>query len=57
MLRLLQQEATAQLQLGLSEVQSARVALSNAIAERANLPRQFSEDPVRTAILISSSET
>jgi hypothetical protein len=57
MLRLLQQEATAQLQLGLSEVQSARVALSNAIAERADLPRQFSEDPVRTAILISSSET
>jgi hypothetical protein len=57
MLRLLQQEAAAQLQLGLSEVQSARVALSNAIAERADLPRQFSEDPVRTAILISSSET
>ena len=34
MLRLLQQEVADQLQLGLSEVQSARVALSTAIAER-----------------------
>ena len=57
MLRLLQQEVTDQLQLGLSEVQSARVALSIAIAERTDLPHQFIEDPVRTAILISSSET
>ena len=57
MLRLLQQEVTDQLQLGLSEVQSARVALSIAIAERTDLPHQFTEDPVRTAILISSSET
>ena len=57
MLRLLQQEVTDQLQLGLSEVQSARVALSTAIAERTDLPHQFTEDPVRTAILISSSET
>ena len=57
MLRLLQQEAADQLQLGLSEAQSARVALSTAIAERTYLPRRFTEDPVRTAILISSSET
>ena len=57
MLRLLQQEAADRLQLGLSEVQSARVALSIAIAERTDLPRRFTEDPVRTAILISSSET
>jgi septal ring factor EnvC (AmiA/AmiB activator) len=57
MLRLLQQEAADQLQLGLSEVQSARVALSTAIADRTDLPRRFTEDPVRTAILISSSET
>ena len=57
MLRLLQQEVADQLQLGLSEVQSARVALSTAIAERTDLPHQFTEDPVRTAILISSSET
>lgn len=57
MLRLLQQEAADQLQLGLSEAQSARVALSTAIAGRTDLPRRFTEDPVRTAILISSSET
>ncbi len=57
MLRLLQQEVTDQLQLGLLEVQSARVALSTAIAERTDLPHQFTEEPVRTAILISSSET
>ena len=56
-LRLLQQQAADQLQLGLSEVQRARVALSTAIAERTELPRRFTEDPVRTAILISSSET
>lgn len=56
-LRLLQQQAADQLQLGLSEVQRARVSLSTAIAERTELPRRFTEDPVRTAILISSSET
>jgi hypothetical protein len=38
MLRLLQQEVADQLQLGLSEVQSARVALSTAIAERTTCP-------------------
>jgi septal ring factor EnvC (AmiA/AmiB activator) len=56
-LRLLQQQAADQLQLGLSEVQKARVALSTALAERTNLPRRFTEDPVRTAILIASTET
>ncbi|MDB4197576.1 peptidase M23 [Ascidiaceihabitans sp.] len=56
-LRLLQQQAADQLQLGLSEIQRARVSLSTAIAERTELPRRFTEDPVRTAILISSSET
>jgi septal ring factor EnvC (AmiA/AmiB activator) len=56
-LRLLQQQAADQLQLGLSEVQNARVALSTALAERTDLPMRFTEDPVRTAILISSTET
>jgi septal ring factor EnvC (AmiA/AmiB activator) len=56
-LRLLQQQAADQLQLGLSEVQKARVALSTALAERTNLPIRFTEDPVRTAILIASTET
>lgn len=56
-LRLLQQQAADQLQLGLSEVQKVRVALSTALAERTNLPIRFTEDPVRTAILIASTET
>ena len=56
-LRLLQQQVADQFQLGLSEIQRARVSLSTAIAERTELPRRFTEDPVRTAILISSSET
>lgn len=56
-LRLLQQQAADQLQLGLSEVQKARVALSTALAERTDLPIRFTEDPVRTAILIASTET
>lgn len=56
-LRQLQQQAADQLHLGLSEVQDARVALSTAIADRTDLPLRFTEDPVRTAILISSTET
>lgn len=56
-LRDLQQKATDQLQLGLSQVQKARVTLSIAIAERTDLPIRFTEDPVRTAILIASTET
>ena len=56
-LHLLQQQAADQLQLGLSEVQKVRVALSTALAERTNLPIRFTEDPVRTAILIASTET
>lgn len=53
----LQTHATAQLQNGLREVQKARTALSQAMAQRVDLPRHFTEDPVRTAILISSAET
>lgn len=56
-LRLLQQQAADQLQLGLGEVQQARVALSSAMAERTDLPLRFTEDLVRTAILIASTET
>ncbi len=56
-LRLLQQSAAARLEEGLSGVQNARAALSKAIADRTDLPRRFTEDPVRTAILISSTET
>ncbi len=56
-LRLLQQQAADRLQLGLSELQKARVLLSSAIADRTDLPQRFTADPVRTAILISSTET
>jgi murein hydrolase activator len=56
-LRLLQEEATAQMQSGLSEVQTARTALNQAMANRTDLPVRFTADPVRTAILIASAET
>ncbi|WP_298849231.1 peptidase M23 [uncultured Ruegeria sp.] len=56
-LRILQQSASETLTEGLSGVQNARTRLSEAIADRTDLPRRFVEDPVRTAILISSTET
>ncbi|SHJ73407.1 Septal ring factor EnvC, activator of murein hydrolases AmiA and AmiB [Ruegeria lacuscaerulensis ITI-1157] len=56
-LRRLQQSAAQTLTEGLEQVQDARTRLSEAIADRTDLPRRFVEDPVRTAILISSTET
>ncbi|WP_170785610.1 murein hydrolase activator EnvC family protein [Ruegeria lacuscaerulensis] len=56
-LRQLQQSATETLTEGLVGVQTARTQLSAAIADRTDLPRRFVEDPIRTAILISSTET
>ncbi len=56
-LRQLQQNAANTLTKGLTGVQDARTKLSEAIADRTDLPRRFVEDPVRTAILISSTET
>ncbi|WP_299665273.1 peptidase M23 [uncultured Ruegeria sp.] len=56
-LRQLQQNAANTLTEGLTGVQDARTRLSEAIADRTDLPRRFVEDPVRTAILISSTET
>ncbi len=56
-LRMLQQNAAGILENGLSGVQEARTALSTAIADRTDLPRRFTENTVRTAILISSTET
>ncbi|WP_170763159.1 murein hydrolase activator EnvC family protein [Ruegeria lacuscaerulensis] len=56
-LRQLQQSASETLTEGLTGVQTARTKLSTAIADRTDLPRRFVEDPVRTAILISSTET
>ncbi|WP_370285705.1 murein hydrolase activator EnvC [Phaeobacter sp. B1627] len=56
-LRLLQQSAAQRLEEGLQGVQAARAALSTAIADRQDLPKRFTDDPVQTAILISSTET
>ncbi|RXV63868.1 peptidase M23 [Roseovarius sp. A46] len=56
-LRALQQSATTTLEDGLRGVQEARVRLSKAIAARTNLPRRFTEDPVKTALLLASTET
>lgn len=56
-LRQLQQSATDTLEEGLAGVRKARSDLSQAIADRTDLPRRFVEDPVRTAILIDSVET
>lgn len=56
-LRALQQSAADTLRDGLTGVQAARTALSKAIADRTDLPRRFTQDPIRTAILISATET
>ena len=56
-LRQLQQDAANTLQAGLAAIQTARTALSQAMADRTDLPLKFTEDPVRTAILIGATET
>ncbi|WP_415922612.1 murein hydrolase activator EnvC family protein [Tateyamaria sp. SN6-1] len=56
-LRLLQEDAAARLRTGLTEVQSARTALNQAMAERTDLPTRFTADPIRTALLLASAET
>jgi septal ring factor EnvC (AmiA/AmiB activator) len=56
-LRRLQDNAADTLRDGLHGLQDARTALSQAVADRTDLPRRFTEDPVRTALLIASSET
>lgn len=56
-LRSLQQGAVDKLRDGLSGVQTARTALSQAISDRTDLPRRFTEDPLMTGLLIASTET
>ncbi len=56
-LRELQESAAARLSEGLRGVQQARTDLSKAVAERTDLPRKFTEDPIKTALLIASTET
>lgn len=56
-LRSLQENAAGTLRDGLQGAQTARTALSQAIADRTDLPRRFTEDPVKTALLLASTET
>ncbi|MBU2992466.1 peptidoglycan DD-metalloendopeptidase family protein [Octadecabacter sp. 1_MG-2023] len=56
-LRSLQTDALGVLENGLDGVQTARTELTAAIADRTDLPRRFSDDPVQTALLLASSET
>ncbi|MCP5076111.1 MAG: peptidoglycan DD-metalloendopeptidase family protein [Rhodobacteraceae bacterium] len=56
-LRDLQIKAEADLRVGLAGIQEARVALSQAISDRTDLPKRVSEDPVRTQILADNSAT
>ncbi|PIE13223.1 MAG: peptidase M23 [Rhodobacterales bacterium] len=56
-LRKLQTNAADTLARGLQGVQDARTELSQAVADRTELPRRFTEDPVKTALLIASTET
>ena len=56
-LRILQENAAETLRDGLQGVQEARAALSQAVADRTDLPQRFTEDPVKTAILIGATET
>ena len=53
----MQRNAVARLETGLQEIQAARAALNMAIANRTNLPKQFTADPVNEAILVASAQT
>jgi septal ring factor EnvC (AmiA/AmiB activator) len=56
-LRTLQTDAEERLRTSLTSVQAARTALNQAMAERTDLPKRFTEDPVSTAVLIASTES
>jgi len=56
-LRALQRSAANKLREGLEGAQTARAALSQAIADRTDLPRRFTQDSVQTALLVASTET
>jgi murein hydrolase activator len=56
-LRALQVSAADTLSTGLVAAQEARIALSQAISERRDLPRRFTEDPEALQALLNSAET
>lgn len=56
-LRQLRRDIIENLQAGLVQVQTARLALSQAVAARTNLPMKYAEDPVRMALLANDAQT
>lgn len=56
-MRALQADAAAQLQIALRDVQTARAALSKAIADRTGLPRAYLADPDRVDQLMTARGT
>ncbi|MEM7520130.1 MAG: peptidase M23 [Pseudomonadota bacterium] len=56
-LRALQVDAAKRLETALTEVQAARTALNQAMADRTDLPRRFTADRARMSLLIASTET
>ncbi len=57
LLRALRESAANTLREGLAGVQQARLALSQAISDRTDLPRRFAEDRGRMQALLEGSET
>ncbi|MCB5199147.1 peptidoglycan DD-metalloendopeptidase family protein [Loktanella sp. TSTF-M6] len=57
LLQALQETALDTLASGLEGAQAARAALSEAISDRTDLPRRFTDDPIQTALLIASTDT
>ncbi|MBD3764677.1 MAG: peptidase M23, partial [Rhodobacterales bacterium] len=56
-LRLLQAGAARTLQDGLAAAQAARTALSQAMADRTDLPRRFTDDPEALKALLQAADT
>jgi len=56
-LQALQRDAETTVRDGLTGVQQARAELSDALADRRDLPRRYLEDPIKTALLLASTET
>jgi septal ring factor EnvC (AmiA/AmiB activator) len=56
-LEAVQDSAAAVLAQGLDGAQEARASLAEAVSNRTDLPRRYSEDPAATALLVSSAET
>lgn len=56
-LRQIRQTLADRLAEGLAAAQQARVALSQSIADRVDLPRRFLEDPDKTAALIAAADS